>query len=294
MKRLLALLLLGSTQLVGAAPAGAHSAPVHECDRLAASASDPDRLAEGIDTGRIDVPSAVAACEVAVRSYPDEPRFAFQLARAYSVSPTPERAAAHFRELSQEGHALSMTSLGVMLMQGHGVLRDDAEGARLFRRAAEFGEPVAMINLATAYEHGRGVEQDADEVAYWQQRAVGARQVQTMIRLGRLHVDSNPAEAARWYRKAAELGEPRAMYALAALLGQGPDVEEAAEWFMRALETGGVPLVQAIRKDTGLWAPQMVIRLQQQLSEAKVYSGQDDGSVSPELIAAMEAYAGQH
>lgn len=81
------------------------------------------------------MPSAITACGAAVRSFPDEPRFAFQLARAYSASPTPERAAALFRELSEKGHALSMTSLGVMLMEGHGVARDDAEGARLFRRA---------------------------------------------------------------------------------------------------------------------------------------------------------------
>lgn len=60
------------------------------------------------------------------------------------------------------------------------------------------------------------------------------------------------AGALRWFRQAAALGEPRAMYCLGALLvaGQGvaKDEAEAARWFHRAAQ-GDDPEARALARD---------------------------------------------
>ena len=58
-------------------------APVQECDRLAADDNNPDSVAPSVDYDKVDDARAIPACEEAVRAYPNEPRFGFQLGRAY-------------------------------------------------------------------------------------------------------------------------------------------------------------------------------------------------------------------
>src|SRR6201999_1025877 len=56
---------------------------VTDCDRLAGMPSDtgiPTSL-HGIDLDKIDIPSAVTACNDSMQKYPDVPRFAFEAGR---------------------------------------------------------------------------------------------------------------------------------------------------------------------------------------------------------------------
>jgi hypothetical protein len=65
-----------------------------------------------------------------------------------------------------------------------------------------------------------------------------------MYGLGR-GVEQNDSEALRWLRKAAEQGDPHAMFNLAALLVKGRggsvDMDEAITWYRRSAELGHVP-----------------------------------------------------
>ena len=63
-------------------PALASDATVHECDRLAASPDDKEKVIDGIGWDFIDPDQAIAACETALRDNPDVRRFQFQYARA--------------------------------------------------------------------------------------------------------------------------------------------------------------------------------------------------------------------
>ena len=106
-------------------------------------------------------------------------------------------------------------------MAGTG-LADDAETATL-RQAAERGNPVAQLRLAwlidpglTTLSAGPPAPGDADPEDY--------------------------AEAAKWYRLAAEQGEPGAQRALGSLYLRGNGVAqnacESARWYHRAAARG--------------------------------------------------------
>jgi hypothetical protein len=58
--------------------------PAQDCDRLAASPIDPWRTAPGVLRADIDVDAAIAACSKAPPDKADQPRFSFQLGRAYA------------------------------------------------------------------------------------------------------------------------------------------------------------------------------------------------------------------
>lgn len=87
----------------------------------------------------------------------------------------------------------------------------DMEKAKsLYETAAEQGESSAAFNLAIMYETGEGVPK-------------------------------NKQEALRWFRRAAELGEPLAMYEVAVGLafgGYDSDFDEAKRWAEKAKDSG--------------------------------------------------------
>ena len=94
-------------------PAAGH-APVHECDRLAADPDDPDSVVKGVEIGdTVNAARAIPACEEAVRLYPQERRFSFQLARAQTQANHPE--------LAKEGvRAVAFSPDGTMLASASG------------------------------------------------------------------------------------------------------------------------------------------------------------------------------
>ena len=56
---------------------------INDCDRLASHPEDPNKISDGIiweEFTRFD--EAIIACEDAVKNYPNEPRYLFQLGRA--------------------------------------------------------------------------------------------------------------------------------------------------------------------------------------------------------------------
>ena len=77
MKRLLPV-LMGFIALLGIQQAQA-KAPFDECDRLTKHPFDKGGLGDGVDFSKLDADRAIKACENAVNSYPNEPRFQFQL-----------------------------------------------------------------------------------------------------------------------------------------------------------------------------------------------------------------------
>jgi TPR repeat protein len=96
-----------------------------------------------------------------------------------------------------------------------------------------------MFNLGVMYRSGRGVAQDDAQAAVWYRKAADEEHVDAMFNLGRMYstgrgVARDDAQAAVWYREAAEQGHSSAQFNLGSmhLTGQGVvrDYVESYKW----------------------------------------------------------------
>jgi localization factor PodJL len=120
-------------------------------------------------------------------------------------------------------------------------------GPEPLRSAAAAGDPAAIYEIGSRYAEGRGAPRDLAEAALWYKRAADAGLAPAQYRLGSLHergqgVQRDPAQAVSLYRQAAELGNVGAMHNLAVLTSEGaagaPDPKAAVRWFLAAADYG--------------------------------------------------------
>lgn len=120
------------------------------------------------------------------------------------------------------------------------------EPASLAEAAAK-GETQALFEIAARYTEGRGVAADRAEAAKWYKLAADRGLAPAQYRLANLYekangVERNLSEAKRYYTLAAEQGNAGAMHNLAVLLASDaagqPDFTAAAQWFIKASELG--------------------------------------------------------
>ena len=136
--------------VLSAQPVSAQTAPPHLCDTLAANPLDEARKAPGVETANLKGEPARAACQDALKEYPNEPRFQFQLGRAMRALNLNEDALFWYRKAAETGYAGAQNSLGVMFMQGLGVKADCNEAVRWYAKAAAQGYEPAKRNLEAA------------------------------------------------------------------------------------------------------------------------------------------------
>lgn len=223
-------------------------APVTECDKYAASPTDPERKVVGVLRDKLDPKLAIATCSEAVRNYPDSNRLAFQLARAYHVAADYTNAIPIYERLAiTRQHALSQYNLALMYAQGSGVPKDERRASQLMQRAAEAGLAIAQMELGVMFFWGLGVQKDMEQAYQWARRAAqqGLGTAQTAV--GHMYfagdgVKADPAKALHWFRKAAESGDAQGQASLGMMLATGAGVErndaEAFAWFQKAAEQG--------------------------------------------------------
>ncbi|WKL20181.1 cell division protein PodJ [Agrobacterium tumefaciens] len=120
------------------------------------------------------------------------------------------------------------------------------EPASLAEAAAK-GETQALFEIAARYTDGRGVTADRAEAAKWYKLAADRGLAPAQYRLANLYekangVERNLSEAKRYYTLAADQGNAGAMHNLAVLLASDaagqPDFSAAALWFIKASELG--------------------------------------------------------
>lgn len=78
--------------------------------------------------------------------------------------------------------------------------------------AAAHGFLAAQFNLAWAYEHGRGVSRDAEQAAYWYRKAANSGDPRAQVALARLYylgrgVPEDRVRARMWAGLAAAQGD---------------------------------------------------------------------------------------
>lgn len=156
----------------------------------------------------------------------------------------------NFQKAEAAGFGLARVYLGQMSFDGRGVPRDLAKadewcdkGAAAVRKLAEDGDAEALCALGWMQLQGMGAAKSADEaVASWksaadQDCATATQQLGAFFASG-----SKTEDAAKWFRKGAELGSAEAQISLGELLdvkdADPADVRAARDWHAKAAAQG--------------------------------------------------------
>jgi TPR repeat protein len=158
----------------------------------------------------------------------------------------PAKAADWYRLAAAKGDANALSALGLMALDGRGLAKDQAQGRAWLEAAAAKGEPVASYNVALL-NLSTGSPTDLPRAVELLRKAAEAEIGDAQHGLGVLYlqgrgVTRNPAEAARWFQRAARNGNLAGEVEHAILLfnGEGVRADEAlaAKGFRRAAARG--------------------------------------------------------
>ena len=141
---------------------------------------------------------------------------------------------------SAKGSGPAKNRLGVLHIQGNGVLQDYEQGANLICEAAELGDVNGAYNCGSLTLEGRGVTQDeARAYALFQKAAelghLGARNEYANALIEGKFVEQDIEGAVQLFQQTAASGNPVGLYALgqafAAGLGVDQDLVKAHSYF---------------------------------------------------------------
>jgi Sel1 repeat len=197
---------------------------VTDCDKYAASDTDPSAKAPGVPFEKVNPALAVRACKAAVKQFSNNARLLFQLGRAYQA--TGEQfnpALEYYRKAAEQSYGAAQESLGDMyttgiVFTGQGVPPDDQQAAAWYRKAAEQGLPSAQNKLGKMYWDGHGVPQDTQQAIVWFRKAADQGFEPAQINLAA--VAQNPAPPPPLDMKTSAYG--------------ARVVEEFAKWYLTA------------------------------------------------------------
>ena len=140
-----------------------------------------------------------------------------------------------FFPLAQQGDSVAQFMLGVMYVNGEGVIQDDKQAVHWYRKAAEQGYASAQHELGIMYTHGRGVIQD-------------------------------DKQAMHWYRKASEQGNTSAQFMLGSGYADGKgvvqDYKKSYMWFDLAKRDGDENTKVGLDYISGLMTPDEIAQAQ--------------------------------
>lgn len=142
-------------------------APITECDRLAAHPFDQSKVGKGVEWNDIQIIPGVRACEEAVKKYPNEPRFRFQLGLINNKAEDFETAMSLFRAAAKDNYAYAQILIGYMYRYGEGVAPNGGEAVRWYRKAAEQGDMTAQYDLGLMYWEGKAVTKSDSQAKRW-------------------------------------------------------------------------------------------------------------------------------
>jgi len=137
-----------------------------QCDQLAANPMDrrksPNVPGVPYDVLKANVAEAIRACDLAIRAFPSESRYQYQLARATQVN-SPQEALGMFQRLVSAQYPAAYDNLGWLQVR---LYRNYAEAARLFRLGVQQNDVDSIVSLAEMVERNYYQPQSASE-AKW-------------------------------------------------------------------------------------------------------------------------------
>lgn len=167
------------------------SGNAQECDHLAANPNDPAKIVAGIRFGEIEPERAIAACEVAAAHFPKNPRFKYQLARAYQSGSQSRLALPILEELVRQKYIAAYDNLGWVYLENKTVSVDVKKAIALFKVGAAANQPEPMTSLGVVYQH----QQNFAEAKYWYEKAASFGYADAKERLENLQ-EASPSDLA--------------------------------------------------------------------------------------------------
>lgn len=199
-----------------------------------------------------------------------DPAAQLNLARAYErgdgVARDEQKAAEWYRKAAEAGNAVAQNRLGEMYRSGEGVKENKQAAVEWYHKSARHGNADAMCNLGAAYYNGDGADTD-DSLSYaWftlakragcERAAEAVERAESQLRPSAItqgikriaemydrgeFLPENQVEAAAWWLRAAERGDPdaRLAYATKLINGQGvaQDLEQGHALCSKAVKEG--------------------------------------------------------
>ena len=274
------------------------AAPVDACDRLAAPLYQLPKLVDGLALGKIK-PEAVAACQQAIQTYPDEHRFWSQLGRAFLAINDRAKAREWFQKAAEAGDGTGLDGIGVIYAQGLGVTKDFAQAQHWLELGAQAGNSQSMRNLCHLFSVPDGGLQDFGKARDWCEQAAAAGNGLAMEDLGIMSekgtgVPQDFAKAREWHDQASAAGEDRGSRNLAILLDNGRggpvDYPRAAQLLLAAARAGNAEALRELRGTVAKWNPQTVLELKRELANLRLYKGAVTPGWDAAARTAVEAY----
>jgi len=99
-------------------------------------------------------------------------------------------------------------------------------------RVASYGDPDSQFFVAQVYEQGRLVPQNISTAVDYYRKAAAQDHIEAIHRLAQLI----PSESEKWYKLAADLGDPQAQLKLSQFYEEQGDIENAILYLERALK----------------------------------------------------------
>lgn len=188
-----------------------------------------------------------AEANLAMCCYNGEPR---NMTRAVSLL---RRAFAHGALF--EGEIAQL--LGLFIVEGMGVKKDETEAFLWMKRSAERDYPPGMNYLAIFYERGIGTVKDRAMAEKWCRRAADRGHIEASIQYGIFQrEDGNLKESLKYFENAAVRGNPDGQVWLASCylygLGTEEDREEARMWLEKAAAQHAEDAVRLLKEELGI------------------------------------------
>ena len=165
-----------------------------------------------------------------------------------AVLPRPTLAFKWYRQSVNNGGYAGLVKLGDCYLRGYGTRRDLSAARLCFRRGADAGDRACMAEMAVTYfPDVVPTGADAAQAFRWSKRAADLGDPDGMNRLAVCFLKgigepADPAEALRWFRRAADAGQAEAMNSVGLRYDRGEGVArdraEALRWFDDAARHG--------------------------------------------------------
>jgi len=222
---------------------------------------------QGVEFADLDTEATIEQCLLAIKTWPDTPRFYAHLARGYFKDGQTDKAHDVILTGMEKGSSQAIALMAVMYQNGFYVQQDLRIALSLYERATAAGNLGGMVFAASMYFHGEG----------------------TTV---------NAATAARYYHMAAEFGIPEAYANLGTLYDSGQGVEqnsdEAAEYLLLALALDSNLARTILLEDFSTLRFDTRIAIQMILSDSGNYSGIVNGVYDPATHRALLAHIMKH
>lgn len=189
-----------------------------------------------------------------------KPFFCFLVVSCLSVMPLAAQQPGvindtELRAWADKGDADSQFELGLRLLTGEGLKKNEEEGIKWVEKAANQKHLRAQFVMGSLYEDGVGVKKNENTAFEWYRKsaengfAAGQHAVAMAYDLGR-GVKLDAAKATEWLEKAAEQNYAPAQTALAAKYERGVGADKspskAALFYLRAAQQDFVPAMSRL------------------------------------------------